>query len=205
MRVKWSIISCVGGWGLNYWTSRIRKLNGPFPQSACPVTVQQWCGYCRFKTCLTTKGFRFFTEASTKHLVGKQQGPERKRKYSGKGVYKELNFVSDSIAADNINIPAVINTELKELHEVEVYSSTPVDESVFVKPGSQTGPSYHQATDQTAIAAYYDGSSLGLTNEKKSPGLLNDPSKVAWVMQQQEKYLKHHLDLFNRRRNRGRQ
>ena len=143
-------------------------------QSACPVTVQKWCGYCRFRTCLTTKGFRFFTAASTQHLIDKTRAPDRKRKYSGKGVYKELNFVSDSITTDSFGT-----------------SSQPLQAVVDDSPAPSTlatGP------------FYYDGSSLGLSNRKKSPGLLNDPSKVAWVMQQQEKFLKHHMDLYNKRR-----
>merc|ERR1719318_410456 len=72
----------------------------------CPVTVQKWCGYCRFRTCLTTKGFRFFTEASTRVLI-EQQMPvkdSRKRKYSGKGVLKELNFIPDTVAQDSVFI-----------------------------------------------------------------------------------------------------
>lgn len=73
----------------------------------CPVTVQKWCGYCRFRTCLTTKGFRFFTEASTRVLMDQQEPPRdfRKRKYSGKGVLKELNFIPDTIAQDSVFIP----------------------------------------------------------------------------------------------------
>ena len=152
-------------------------------ESMCPVTVQKWCEYCRFRTCLTTKGFRFFTEASTHHLMDKAQAPDRKRKYSGKGVYKELNFVSDSITAENINIPQAGNT---------LTSPQPLSQAEDPR------------TPSPATPFFYDGSSLGLSKRKKSPGLLNDPSKVAWVMQQQEKFLKHHMNLYNKRRSKGR-
>ena len=70
----------------------------------CPVTVQKWCAYCRFRTCLTTKGFRFFTETSTKvHQVSPPKDL-RKRKFSGKGVLKELNFIPDTVAQDSVFI-----------------------------------------------------------------------------------------------------
>jgi len=74
--------------------------------SLCPVTVQKWCGYCRFRTCLSTKGFKFFTQASTKHLIDQEPyGDSRKRKYSGEGIVKELNFIPDSVEQDSIFIP----------------------------------------------------------------------------------------------------
>jgi len=73
----------------------------------CPVTVHKWCGYCRFRTCLSTKGFRFFTEASTRVLIDKEPTAvdSRKRKYSGKGILKELNFIPDSVSQDSVFIP----------------------------------------------------------------------------------------------------
>ena len=76
-------------------------------QVLCPVTVQKWCGYCRLRTCLSCKGFRFMIQASTKHLLQDQggHGTNRKRKYSGKGVYRELNFVPEPINQDSINVP----------------------------------------------------------------------------------------------------
>jgi len=74
--------------------------------SLCPVTVQMWCGYCRLRLCLSTKGFRFFTQASTKVLIDQEPtGDSRKRKYSGKGIVKELNFIPDSVAQDSIFVP----------------------------------------------------------------------------------------------------
>jgi len=52
----------------------------------CPVTVQQWCPYCRLRTCLATKGFRFTTvdtmKPDSKHKVIPVSNA-RKRKYSG--------------------------------------------------------------------------------------------------------------------------
>jgi len=74
--------------------------------SLCPVTVQKWCGYCRLRTCLSTKGFRFFTEASNKALIDqKPTGDSRKRKYSGKVIIQEQNFIPDSVAQDSNSIP----------------------------------------------------------------------------------------------------
>merc|ERR1719431_1510243 len=53
----------------------------------CPVTVQQWCPYCRLRTCLATKGFRFFTkDTMTSDSNSKNKfipvSNTRKRKYS---------------------------------------------------------------------------------------------------------------------------
>jgi len=204
-------------------------------QSLCPVKVQRWCGYCRFRSCLTTRGFRFFLQVSTNHLMDKPRAPERKRKYSGQGVYKELNFVGDAVPADNINIPPV----KKNKAQTSPRSQSVEADSVFVKPSvpissgsvQLTSPSPSPTSSKSAAVraspshsyfnsavvkpsassiksvgsrpSYYDGSALGLTNQKKSPGLLNDPERVAWVLQQQEKFLKHHMELF-RRRNGGR-
>ena len=193
-------------------------------EARCAVTVSGWCGYCRLRACLTTKGFRFFVQASTHHLMSSEEAPDRKRKYSGEGVYKELSFVSDAVSVDSLDAPAAKKTN------IDVKSGS--DEAVFVKPPtgsvivrstsrssknsrantraqgeqSQAGPSSRPpSSSSNKSAEYYDGSRLGLSNKKKTPGLLNDPASVSWVLQQQEKFLKHHMELFYKRRNSGKQ
>merc|ERR1719219_804868 len=192
-------------------------------QSLCPISRSQWCGYCRFRTCLTTKGFRFFVQASTQHLLSTEVAPERKRKYSSEGVYRQLNFVSDAVPVDSLDVPAAKKTNDD--------GNAGTDEAVFVKPPtsvivrstsrsaknsrsnsrlpgepSQAGPSSKSPPSSSSpkkSVAYHDGSRLGLSSKKKTPGLLNDPNKVSWVLQQQEKYLSHHMELFHKRRNKG--
>jgi len=34
-------------------------------QKLCPVTVLRWCGYCRLKTCIVSKGFKFIENQSS--------------------------------------------------------------------------------------------------------------------------------------------
>jgi len=34
-------------------------------QTMCPVTVLRWCGYCRLKTCIVSKGFKFIENQSS--------------------------------------------------------------------------------------------------------------------------------------------
>eukprot|EP00092_Neocalanus_flemingeri_P015887 GFUD01017204.1.p1 GENE.GFUD01017204.1~~GFUD01017204.1.p1 ORF type:complete len:712 (-),score=168.54 GFUD01017204.1:174-2309(-) len=107
--------------------------------SQCPVTVQKWCGYCRFRTCLSTKGFRFFTQASTRVLIDQEPtGNSRKRKYSGKGIMKELNFIPDSVAQDSIFIPNA--------------------------PSASPGPGFGVPTPAQAKQAFADGASQAQTD-----------------------------------------
>ena len=180
-------------------------------EAHCPITASQWCSYCRLRTCLTTRGFRFFVQASTQHLVSTEVGPERKRKYSGEGVYRQLNFLSDAVPVDSL---AAKKNNAKSGKDDSLFVKPPT--SVIVNrsaknsrtPGepSQTGPSSKSSpssSSEKSVAAYYDGSGLGLSNKKKTPGLLNDPRSVSWVLQQQEKFLKHHMELFYKRRNKG--
>jgi len=77
-------------------------------ETPCAVTVQKWCGYCRFRACLSTRGFRFVTEASSK-VYNKEvptNGESRKRKYSDKGIVKELNFIADFVPQDAVLAPS---------------------------------------------------------------------------------------------------
>ena len=189
-------------------------------ETLCPVRNSQWCGYCRLRTCLTTKGFRFFVQASTQHLVSTEVAPERKRKYSGEGVYKQLNFVSDAVPVDSLDFPAAkkAKNDVKSAKEDCVFVKPPP--SVIVRSTSlpaknsqanckalgepiQTGQPSESPPSSKKSVAYYDGSGLGLSNKKKTPGLLNDPNSVSWVLQQQEKFLQHHMELFYKRRNKG--
>ena len=192
-------------------------------ESLCPVRPSQWCGYCRFRTCLTTKGFRFFVQASTQHLVSTEVAPERKRKYSSEGVYRQLNFVSDDVPVDSLDVHAAKkpNDDGKAGKDDSLFVKPPP--SVIVRPTSrsaknsrsnsrlpgdptQAGPSFKSPPSSSSpkkSVAYYDGSRLGLSSKKKTPGLLNDPNRVSWVLQQQEKYLSHHMELFYKRRNKG--
>ena len=67
----------------------------------CPVTVQKWCGYCRLRTCISVKGFRFLIPASTGHLSS-DKPLHKLRKYSGTGSCRELDFLPESINQDKI-------------------------------------------------------------------------------------------------------
>jgi len=157
-------------------------------EAQCPITASQWCDYCRLRTCLSTKGFRFFVQASTQHLISTEVASERKRKYSGEGVYKELNFVSDAVPVDSLDVFVKPPTK-------------PVNSRSSKKPrASPRAPREPASSSTTKSAAYFDGSRLGLSNKKKTPGLLNDPNSVTWVLQQQEKFLQYHMELFYKRR-----
>ena len=187
-------------------------------EAHCPITASQWCSYCRLRTCLTTRGFRFFVQASTQHLVSTEVGPERKRKYSGEGVYRQLNFLSDAVPVDSLPAKKT-NTNVKSGKDDSVFVKPPTNSVIVNRSAknsqansralgepSQSGPSSKSApssSSEKSVAAYYDGSGLGLSNKKKTPGLLNDPRSVSWVLQQQEKFLKHHMELFYKRRNKG--
>ena len=117
-------------------------------QVLCPVTVQKWCGYCRLRTCLSCKGFRFMIQASTKHLLEDQggQGTNRKRKYSGKGVYRELNFVPEPINQDSINVPR------SSSRNGTICQPTP---SVFFV-NNQSYPAPTPKTQQSTIPSYHN-------------------------------------------------
>ena len=175
-------------------------------ETLCPITASQRCDYSRLRTCLTTKGFKFFVQASTQHLISNEVASERKRKYSGEGVYKELNFVSDAVPVDALELPTSKkhNTNVKSLSGETVFVKPP--NSVIVRSTSRSSkkprpsPRAPREPSTTKPADYYDGSRLGLSNKKKTPGLLNNPNSVSWVLQQQEKFLKYHMDLFYKRR-----
>jgi len=184
----------------------------------CPVTVQKWCGYCRLRTCLSVKGFRFTISASTGHLSS-QQPLHKLRKYSGRGNYKELNFLPDSVNQDAIylsppegestNVNTYQHSNFQQANQAYGDRSSAHHQTFQPYPkysvrgydSSQVAPVPAQQVTSQPQPNVYDGSGLGLSNRKEggSFGLNNDPERGEWVMKQQEKYLQHHLAIYRSR------
>jgi len=184
----------------------------------CPVTVQKWCGYCRLRTCISAKGFRFSVSASTGHLSS-QQPLHKLRKYSGKGNYKELNFHTDLVNPDTIYLSPPEGQSSNDVNTTYQQSTSHQANQAYVTQSNahpqafQPYPTYSVRTHDTNQEAtarvqqvtsqpkVYDGSGLGLSNRKESGsfGLNNDPKRSEWVLEQQEKYLQHHLAIYRSR------
>jgi len=64
----------------------------------CPITVQKWCGYCRLRACLSTRGFRFSleTEIGVSSLQNISNN-SKKRKLSGHDLTNEEKISQDVI------------------------------------------------------------------------------------------------------------
>ena len=102
-------------------------------ESSCPVTVQRWCSYCRLKTCLETRGFRF-------HL-----NEESKKRSATEDSSREVK-VSKLSSKENVNPKlAVAQTQPPPTSSV---SSPTSSSSPFVHPSSIIT---HQQTSQSVI------------------------------------------------------
>jgi len=70
----------------------------------CPITVQKWCGYCRLRACLSTRGFRFSLEteigASSLQDISNNS---KKRKLSGHDLTNEEKIGHDVIGQRTTN------------------------------------------------------------------------------------------------------
>ena len=138
-------------------------------QTLCPVTVQKWCGYCRLRTCLSTKGFRFYIQGTAKQTVDNSLANDRgmrKRKFSG----QEYGG-----------------------------SSRGQNPGGQFAPGTSYQTAAPAVQQQQVSCYDGSGLGLSSRRQQGSYGVATDPRRGGWVAQQQEKYLQHHLALYRAR------
>jgi len=250
----------------------------------CPVTVLRWCGYCRLKTCIVSKGFKFIENQSS-NLAGQsvKSVSSRKRKqtdlmtmYSINEVPTETNVTEADVSKMQANqAPASSFQETEDIispcsqpaplkkrkvsphigsegsqaqkqvkqatkpqvqarqMSTDVVSQQPASISSSRSPAPMTNSSrkvepfnipgrgrvlppsssdnstsqqeHVNSTDilksDNTLNKSYDGSSFGKTTGKSRGITLNNLSSTSqWVLDQQERYLKYHMDLFMQRR-----
>lgn len=107
---------------------------------------------------------------------------------------RHLSISSKSDPAGNLPSSPVTPTQHVNLTQGEsaVFSRGRANNLPPLRPAINTTPSSSNATHR-----YYDGSKLGLPNPGRKKRQEWDP---AWVQQQQERYLAHHLTIYRHRR-----
>lgn len=123
----------------------------------CPITVQQWCPYCRLRTCLSTKGFRFTTDSSKANPVSKA----RKRKLSDietpREVPAKLNQVEVDREAQVGNISTMnLHTNITETITLQEAGKLPMRTTVsnLSQPPRFVQPSFKLMPGLSKVASF---------------------------------------------------